>query len=104
MLLVAAYHIHDLFYSFKFFTKCEAVWKLQVSSQSEVVPHGQLLIVGCGQLEHIASVSNVPFTDFINRSAIDVYVTLQCRYDINLLNVYITVFSIVEVCQVSNPY
>ena len=88
MLLVAAYHIHDLFYSFKFFAKCEAVWKLQVSSQSEVVSHSQLLIVGCGQLEHIASISNVPFTDFFNWSAIDVYVTLQYRYDINNLDNY----------------
>ena len=61
------YHCQDLFNTCELLPHGEVTWQLDLGSQGEVLPHCQLLIVGCGQLEDVASVGYVPVFDLLNR-------------------------------------
>ena len=67
LLQAHTHHCQDLFNTCKSLLPGEVTWQLDLGSQGEVLPHCQLLIVGCGQLEDVASVGYVPVFDLLNR-------------------------------------
>ena len=71
------YHFHDLLHTFKLLSHRERLRELHLSSQREVLPDCQLLIVGSSQLKDVASVGHIPITDFFNRDTVNVDLTLQ---------------------------
>ena len=69
--------MHDLFNSLKLLTEGVALCESHLRCQSEILSHCQLFIVGCGQLEDIASVGYVPLANIVNWSSIDIDCPLQ---------------------------